>query len=140
MQSTDAIFNEVRRLVALLDAEERLALIRHIVTAPFTAPTDRSQADSAPRPETHRPERANERQERMRDEQTRWYARSEDERSQYAGSYVALHNKDVVDHDVDRRALYLRIRERFGNEPIPIIPAEQSSLPEYVIRSPKLVR
>lgn len=135
MQSTDAIFNEVRRLVALLDAEERLALIKDIVTAPFTAPAARPQVDPTPLPEP-----TNERQERMRNEQTRWYARSEDERSQYAGSYVALHNRDVVDHDVDRRALYLRIRERFGREPIPIIPAEQSSLPEYVIRSPKLVR
>lgn len=135
MQDTEAIFSEVRRLVTLLDIEERLALIRDIATAPLSSsPTKKQNIDA------QRLESAEERRAHMRAEQEKWYARSAVERNQYHGFYVALDGGNVVDHDIDQRALYLRIRQVYGSKPVPIIPAEQSAIPEFVIRSPRLDR
>lgn len=62
------------------------------------------------------------------------------ERERYAGSYVAFADGSVIDHDENRRTLYLRVRQAYGNKPVPIIPAEQSAVREFVIRGPKLIR
>jgi len=135
MQDTEAIFNEVRRLVTLLNVEERLDLIRDIVTAPFAPSPDAPQAAAAARLTS-----AAERRAYMQAEQEKWYARPTAERNHYAGSYVALDSGSVVDHDKDRRALYLRVRQAYHSKPVPIIPAEQSAMREFVIRSPRLIR
>lgn len=134
MHNTDAIFSEVRRLVALLNAEERLARIRDILTAPISTTGTSSNTD--PDPQSGQ---VIQRRKKMQAEQECWYGCPKDERSQYAGSYVALQGGDVVDHDTDCRALYLRIRKHFGNEPVPIIPAKQVSLPELIIRNSRMV-
>lgn len=137
MQNTDAIFGEVRRLVGLLSAEERLALIRDIVTAPFTYGNEKRANQEISHPSAISDD-MDERRRVMQSEQEKWYNRPADERLKYAGAYVALSDGEVVDSDPEQRALHLRVREKFGRKPIPIIPAEQSATPEYVIRSPKL--
>ncbi|MEZ4657928.1 MAG: hypothetical protein R2911_10180 [Caldilineaceae bacterium] len=129
MQNAEVIFDEVRRLVAPLNAEERLALIMNIASAPSQSDAKNSD-DKA---------RAAERRSKLRAEQESWYTRTDAERAKYAGSFVALYQGQLVDYDADQRALYLRIRKRFESAPIPIIPAAQTSMPELVIRSPKLV-
>lgn len=144
MQDTEAIFSEVRRLVTMLGVEERLALIRDIVTAPFApaspSPSMESSAGVQVSEQTS-VDSASSRRAQMQAEQNKWYARPDEERNQYIGSYVALADGgNVVDHDPDRRTLYLRVRQAYGNQPIPIIPAERTSTPEFVIRRPKLVR
>jgi len=139
MQDTEAIFNEVRRLVTLLDVEERLALIRDIVTAPF-APSLAPASGTPQAADAARLKSAAERRSHMQAEQEKWYARPTAERNQYAGSYVALDGGSVVDHDKDRRALYLRVRQAYDRKPVPIIPAEQSAAREFVVRSPRLIR
>jgi hypothetical protein len=60
---------------------------------------------------------------------------------QYLGQHVAVHNGMMIDHDPDLRTLHIRIRKRFGKVPILLRQVtEDPSLPELVVRSPKLSR
>ncbi len=57
-----------------------------------------------------------------------WYmALPASERSQYTGHFVAVYHQAVVDHDPNRLALYKRIRARYGQKAVLIIPAEGPS-------------
>jgi hypothetical protein len=55
----------------------------------------------------------------------------------YPGEYVAIYQGQVIDHDTDQLALFLRIDEQFPHTPVLI----QQVLPEpeevYTIRSPR---
>jgi hypothetical protein len=53
-----------------------------------------------------------------------WWAASPEQRSAYAGQYVAVHRQEVVDHDRDEAALRGRVRARFGKVAVLISPAE----------------
>ncbi len=44
--------------------------------------------------------------------------------AQYAGQHVAMYKGQVVDHDLDVVKLALRIRKRFGTEPVLIAPVK----------------
>ena len=57
-------------------------------------------------------------------EQEWWLSQSLKVRAEYEGEYVAIHNKELVDHDGDENALYRRIVSRYGNIPVMIMPAE----------------
>lgn len=58
----------------------------------------------------------------------------------YLGETVAIHNGEVVDHDIDLHALHLRIRQRFGQMPILLRQVtENPNLPDLVFRSPRFV-
>ena len=57
----------------------------------------------------------------------------------YAGQYVAMHQGRVVDSDTDARALYLRIRARYGYIPVLIRRVTpQTHRRELVFHSPRL--
>ncbi len=71
-------------------------------------------------------------------EQAAWYALEARVRQRYAGEYVAVRGGQVVDHDADQRALYLRVRARFGHSPVLIVHADWSEPPVYTIHSPHL--
>ena len=45
-------------------------------------------------------------------------------RARYAGEFIAVHDKAVLDHDRDEEALRKRIRTRYGKTSILITPAE----------------
>lgn len=77
---------------------------------------------------------------RLEIEADHWYARPPEERQPYLGQYVAVHDKKVVDHDADRRTLYLRIRARFPNTPVLLVRAEARFPSEFTILSPHLER
>lgn len=47
-------------------------------------------------------------------------------KDKYLGRYIAMHNGEVVDDDVDFQALYRRIRKRYGSTPVLIIRVEES--------------
>jgi hypothetical protein len=68
-------------------------------------------------------------------EQGWWLNLSLSERAKYEGEFVAVHNQELVDHDIDQNALYRRIRERYGNTAVLIMPAEGPR--EIVTRSPR---
>ena len=123
----------IRSLAAQLTPDERLELIRAIIE---TIPTDRAienkDKEVSPVPQTW--------SIKIREEATYWYARSAEERQPYLGQYVAVRNKTVVDHDADRRALYLRIQRRFPDTPVLLVEAEALEPREFTILSPHLDR
>jgi hypothetical protein len=46
-----------------------------------------------------------------------------------------MRDGEVLDNDEDVGMLYLRIKERFGNEPILITPVQEQPLPIYQMSS-----
>lgn len=69
-------------------------------------------------------------------EQGWWLSLPLSERAKYEGQYVAVHNHQLVDHDLDKIVLYKRVRARYGNTAVLIMPAEGPQ--EIVIRSPRI--
>jgi hypothetical protein len=79
-----------------------------------------------------------ERRSQLDTEQSAWFARQPSERQRYHGEFVAVHERQVVDHDPDQRTLYLRIRQRFGHRPVLIVHADWAEPPVYSIHSPHM--
>ena len=48
-------------------------------------------------------------------------------KAQYMGQYIALHNGQVVDHDMDVAVLRQRVRQRFGRKPVMITLVEEEA-------------
>lgn len=77
------------------------------------------------------------RQKRIAAETAAWYRLPAEERASYAGKYVAVFGGKVVDSDPDRLTLYLRLRERYGRQPILITEGGDHPIPVYRARSPR---
>ncbi|HLF25382.1 MAG TPA: hypothetical protein VJG32_03510 [Anaerolineae bacterium] len=75
---------------------------------------------------------------KIEQEQAWWLNQPLSERAKYEGQFVAVHNQTLLDHDQDERVLYQRIRARFGNTAVLIMPADGPR--EIRIFSPRLVR
>jgi hypothetical protein len=60
--------------------------------------------------------------------------------SVYEGKYVAVLNGQVVDNDIDERALVQRIYKTFGYQPIYVQLVTLGSLPVYRMVSPQVVK
>jgi hypothetical protein len=69
-----------------------------------------------------------------------WRALPEATRRGYGNGFVAVHEGQVIDHDADRLTLYRRVRERLGDEPVLITPADAPAPREFQILSPRLER
>lgn len=52
-----------------------------------------------------------------------WRARPTEVRTPYADEFVAVHNRQVVDHDRDEESLRKRVRAKYGRTAILITPA-----------------
>jgi hypothetical protein len=61
-------------------------------------------------------------------------------REQYMGQYVAIHQGQVVDHDIDQHALYLRIRQRFPDDVLLIRQVRAEPEKTWTIRTPRFER
>lgn len=57
----------------------------------------------------------------------------------YAGEYVAIHQGQLVDHDLDQLALYLRMDEQYPDEIILIKQVCTEVEEVYTIHSPRLM-
>ncbi len=53
-----------------------------------------------------------------------WCAVAPEIRANYTGEFVAIHNRQVIDHDRDEDALRKRIRARYGRIAVLFAPAE----------------
>jgi hypothetical protein len=124
LQDRRAVMEQVQSLAAQLNTADRLALIRAI--ASLETPEDETESEAAV---TGKGTSA---------EQEAWFARPAAERKRYAGEYVAVHEGQVVDHDADQRALFLRMRSRYGRRPVLIVRADWDTAPVYTIHSPRL--
>lgn len=126
MEAVSTIFSQIRTLVQPLSAEQRLQLIQDIAAM--------KQGGEAAVRET------SSRAEQLAVEEDYWYGLPDEMHARYANRYVAIQNRQVVDHDVDQRALYLRVRRRFGSDPVAIVQGSWQEPPVYEIRSPRLER
>jgi hypothetical protein len=61
-------------------------------------------------------------------------------KKQYAGQYVAIHNSQLVDHDVDYGALFERIDDRYPDTFVWLTQVEAEPIGTIVVRSPRFVR
>ena len=57
----------------------------------------------------------------------------------YRGQFVAIYNGQVVDHDPDKKALYKRVRHRYGRTPVYFQQVTKDVLPTFRQRSPRQV-
>lgn len=57
---------------------------------------------------------------------------------QYRGTYIAMKDGAVVDHDHDRLALYERVAAMWGDTPVLVTPVREQPIQGFVIRSPRL--
>lgn len=64
------------------------------------------------------------------DEMDRFRVHHSELHRQYAGSFVALRDGQVLDHDADGGTLYARLRRQYGDLPILIV--EVTDQPEQV--------
>ena len=126
LREHEAVIERVRQLAAPLTNTERLALIRVI------ASLDSPEQETSQQNQTST--------DALDVEQAAWFALPHAERQHYAGQYVAIHNGQVVDHDPDQRALYLRVRTHFGRQPVLIVNADWNAPPTIVLHSPRLER
>ncbi len=62
------------------------------------------------------------------------------ERGEHLGQYVAVLKSQVVSHDADQGALFIRVRRRYPNTLVLITDAEARRPREFVRRSPRLER
>jgi hypothetical protein len=125
MEAVSTIFTQIRTLVQPLSAEQRLQLIQDIASMTQDEAAIRETPSTA---------------EQLAAEEAYWYGLPAQMRARYANRYVAINNRQVVDHDVDQRALYLRVRRRFGSDTVAIVRAEWQEPPVFEIRSPRLER
>lgn len=81
-----------------------------------------------------------ERRAKIHAEAEAWRALPDAMRQRYGLKFVAVHEGNVIDHDLDRLALYLRVRQRLGDVAVLITQASAPSPREFYIASPRLER
>jgi len=59
-------------------------------------------------------------------------------KEQYLGQFVAIHNGEVIDSDVDFEAVFLRVQARLGHVPVLIRRVGAKPQMELRFRSPRL--
>jgi hypothetical protein len=99
-------------------------LLAESITLPETTPTK----DAMP-----------ERDTAVAQEEAAFYRLHPELWQKYPGQYVAIHNEEVVDHDADQVALYLRVKARYPGQFVWIAPVKETAVEEYVARSPRSV-
>lgn len=58
----------------------------------------------------------------------------------YPGEYVAIHQGQVIDHDIDLRSLHLRIFDQLGHTPVLLKQVSPKPDRELIFRSPRFER
>jgi len=61
---------------------------------------------------------------KIEQEQEWWLNLPAEERAKYNGEFIAVRDRRLIDHDTDAGVLYRRIRAKYGNEPVLLMPAE----------------
>lgn len=127
MDLDPTLLAQIQRLVRPLTPAQRRTVIQSIVELPAEESSPKSDEPDA----AHAARRA---------EQEAWFAQPASVREPFRGEYVAVRGGPVVDHDPDRRALGLRMRERFGRYGALIVHADWDEVPTFSIRAPRLER
>jgi len=61
-------------------------------------------------------------------------------KAEFFGQYVAIYGGKLIDHDTDRRALYMRIVAQYPEEFVWLSKVEEEPIRTFVVRSPRLDR
>lgn len=125
MDSKEKVIEQIRTLVADFSPEERLSILQAIAPVEPDVGTDTEVLDQIEIAERNR----------LWAEQEAWFARPPQERLQYRGKYIAILGGQVIDSDLDQRALYLRVRSRFGRAAVLIINGDWNEIPEITIHT-----
>lgn len=80
------------------------------------------------------------RRDKIRAETESFEAQYQSLLSQYLNQYVAFHDGQVIDHDVDLRALHLRVFARLGHTPVLLKQVTRSANRDLIFRSPRFDR
>ncbi len=75
---------------------------------------------------------------KIEQEQEWWLSLPLNVRAKYESEFIAVHNRQLIDHDTDEIVLHKRIRARYGKTPVLILPAQGPR--EIHIFSPHLLR
>jgi len=131
------IVEQLRPLVQALNHEERVELIHSITLLAAgrqgTKQLEPDLLESELTPDESSVE--DEEDAQLQAEQAAWFARPKVERQLYQGQYVAVYQRQVVDHDPERRALYLRVRKRFGLTSVLLVHADWDAVPKLTVHS-----
>lgn len=76
--------------------------------------------------------------QKIEQDQEWWTSLPLTERAKYEGKYIAVHDKEIVDHDENEDELSNRVRKKYGKAPILIMPAEGPR--EVRIFSPRIIQ
>lgn len=61
-------------------------------------------------------------------------------KKEFFGQYVAIYGGKLIDHDTDRRALYMRMMAQYPDEFVWVSKVEEEPIRTFVVRSPRLDR
>lgn len=76
-------------------------------------------------------------QQKMQEEITAYHDMHAHLLANYKGHYVAVHQGELIDQDVDQYGLYLRIQERYPDEVVLIRQVRTEAEPTWMIRTPR---
>ncbi len=80
------------------------------------------------------------REVRIKEEFDRYQAAHAEIKKEFLGRHIAFYQGEVIDHDDDPMMLVQRIRARLGDAPVLITQVQETAMPVYMIRSPRLVQ
>jgi metal-responsive CopG/Arc/MetJ family transcriptional regulator len=80
------------------------------------------------------------RERKIDQEMTAYRAMHGELKQRFLGAYVAIHIGELVDHDTDRSALSSRVRRKYGNVVVLILPVQDEPEREFLMLSPRLER
>lgn len=120
LQLPDALFQRAQHIAVARQQDVRDVLVRSIVLEPAAESDDSGDAT------LQREEAAFQRMHAQLVET-------------HLGQYVTFRDGKMVDHDGDQIALLRRVRLQFPDGFIFVAPVQESSVEEYVFRSPRFV-
>lgn len=123
------IVEQIERQIARLSRQQQLEIVARITQQLNTKPLRRVQAK--------RDKYAAD-VEKINREQSWWMKQSKREKQKYAGVYVAVHNQTLVDHDPELGSLSRRIRAKYRNTAVLMMPAEGAR--EIRLYSTRMIR
>jgi len=137
LTQTAATRAEVLRLIqeALLEHVKHTEIV-YVDVSPIAAPpipADHSAGSLTDEP----PPEQDEEQEKMQQEVAAYHELHQDLWQNFPGQYVAVYQGQVVDHDGEQLALYLRIRQRYPGKVVLIRQVRPEVEKSWTMRTPK---
>jgi hypothetical protein len=89
---------------------------------------------------THSPFVSDLRVQKIEAEQKQYEAQHSTLLKLYKDQYIAMHEGEVIDHDLDRVVLSRRVRQHYGNTPVFIVQVRNEPRLTIYVRSPRMAK